>query len=169
MHKEETVNLLNVLAGPGKNNQAVKLLFFPAGFSDLSGRLFRLPFGASRKVVWNVFCSFFFGITYLAVGVVAVQVRLRWQRRKHPHTGRALSEGHRGRNGVSVLQLLVVLLLVVVTTTMVVVVMIVTATVVVVLVIVGRLRRRFHVGRRHRTHGRLFALSQFAADNTHRH
>lgn len=53
-------------------------------------------------------------------------------------------------------------LLVVVTTTMVVVVMIVTATVVVVLVIVGRLRRRFHVGRRHRTHGRLFALSQFA-------
>lgn len=65
MHKEETVNLLNVLAGPGKNsifttNQAVKLLFFPAGFSDLSGRLFRLPFGASRKVVWNVFCSFFF-------------------------------------------------------------------------------------------------------------
>lgn len=50
-----------------------------------------------------------------------------------------------------------------VTTTMVVVVMIVTATIVVVLVIVGRLRRRrFHVGRRHRTHGRLFALSQFA-------
>lgn len=57
---------------------------------------------------------------------------------------------------------MVLLAAVVVTTTMVVVVMIVTATVVVVLVIVGRLRRRFHVGRRHRTHGRLFALSQFA-------
>lgn len=81
-----------------------------------------------------------------------------------------MSERHRGRHGVSVLQLTAV----VITTAMVIVVMmvVVAAAVVALMMIVVMVRRRwrsFHVGRRHWTHGRFFALSQFATDETHGH
>lgn len=83
-----------------------------------------------------------------------------------------MPERHRSWHGVAVLQLTAV----VITTAMMIVVMMVVgaAAVVVVLmmimmIVVRRRWRSFHVGRRHWTHGRFFALSQFAADKTHGH
>lgn len=75
-----------------------------------------------------------------------------------------MPERHRSRHGVAILQLTAV----VITTAMVIVVMMVVGAAAMMMVMMGVVvvRRRwcsFHVvGRRHWTHGRFFALSQFA-------